>query len=204
MKYAAIDFETANYERASACALGIVVSDGQTITDEWYHLIRPPKMHFEENCMLVNHISPDMVEHEPEFPAFWEEVASRLEGTVVFAHNAPFDMGVLAATLDWYDLPAIHFRYGCTVKLSRMLWQDMENHRLNTVAGHLGFSFQHHQALADAQACAFIVHKALEKTEAATVEDMMAAAGQNLCRFQVKRTRKPAALFEESHGPFCD
>ncbi len=197
MKYAAIDFETANYERASACALGIVVSNGKGVTDEWYHLIRPPKMLFDPNCVRVNHIRPEMVEDEPEFPAFWADVARRLEGSVVFAHNAPFDMGVLAATLDRYDLPDLHFRYGCTVKLSRVLWRDMENHRLNTVAGLLGFSFQHHQALADARACAFIVQKALEKTEAATVEEMMEAAGQRLTGFHVKRTHRPAALFEE-------
>ena len=47
MKYAAIDFETANYERASACSLGIVISDGTKVTDRWHHLIRPPKMLFE-------------------------------------------------------------------------------------------------------------------------------------------------------------
>lgn len=197
MRYAAIDFETANYERASACSLGIVVSDGTRVTDEWYHLIRPPKMLFDEGCMRVNHIRPEMVEEEPEFPAFWEEIASRLEGRVVFAHNAPFDMGVLGAMLDWYDLPDLHFRYGCTVKLSRALWQDMGNHRLNTVAGLLGFSFQHHQALADAAACEYIVRAALKKTNTATVEDMMAAAGQKLTSFRVKRTHRPAALFEE-------
>lgn len=196
MKYAAIDFETANYERASACALGIVVSDGTRFTDEWYHLIRPPKMHFEETCMQVNHITPEMVENEPEFPAFWEEVVQRLEGSVVFAHNAPFDMGVLAAMLDWYELPSIHFRYGCTVKLSRMIWPGMENHRLNTVAGLLGFSFDHHQALADAEACSFIVQKALEATKAAAVEDMMALVGQRLTPFWVKRTQK-TELFGE-------
>lgn len=197
MKYAAIDFETANYERASACALGIVVSDGTQVTDRWYHLIRPPKMFFDANCVRVNHIHPEMVEEEPEFPAFWEEIARRLEGSVVFAHNALFDMGVLAATLDQYDLPDLHFRYGCTVKLSRALWKDMENHRLNTVAGLLGFSFQHHQALADAEACEYIVRKALEKTEAPTVEAMMEAAGQRLSLFHVKRTHRPAALFDE-------
>lgn len=197
MKYAAIDFETANYERASACSLGIVLSDGARVTDSWYRLIRPPKMEFDENCVMVNHIHPEMVAHEPEFPAFWEDIARRLEGTVVFAHNALFDMGVLGAMIDWYDLPDIHFRYGCTVKLSRALWKDMANHKLNTVAGRLGFSFQHHQALADAEACEYIVRKAIEETGAASVEALMEAAGQKLHPFAVKRTKKPISLFDE-------
>ena len=195
IKYAAIDFETANYTRASACSLGIVVSDGGKVTDEWYHLIRPPRMMFDTGCIAVNHIMPKMVEEEPEFPEFWKEIASRLEGTIVFAHNADFDMSVLAAMIDWYDLPNLHFRYGCTVKLSRKLWTDMANHKLNTVAGDLGFSFQHHQALADAEACEWIVRKALEKTKAPSIETMMETAGQKLNRFHVKRTKKADTLF---------
>ena len=60
-------------------------------------------MNFDPICMRVNGIYPDDVENEPAFPAFWKEVAERLEGSIVFAHNARFDMGVLASVLDVYD-----------------------------------------------------------------------------------------------------
>lgn len=183
MKYVAIDFETANPTRASACALGIVVSDGTAVTDSWYRLIRPPEMRFDPNCVRVNHIVPEMVEHEPEFPAFYEDVAARLEGAVVFAHNAGFDMSVLSAMLERYALPKPHFRYGCTVKLSRALWPNMTNHKLNTVAGNLGFDFQHHQALADAAACAYIVRCALRETGTADAKEMMRLCRQSLSDF---------------------
>ena len=113
----------------------------------------------------------------------------------MFAHNAPFDMGVLAGTIDYYDLPDIHFYWGDTVTLSRRLWKDMPNHRLNTVAGILGFSFHHHQALADAEACAFIVKKALEETKAASLSEMMESVGLTLHPFSIKRTHKPVSLF---------
>lgn len=83
----------------------------------------------------------------------WKEVAERLEGSIVFAHNARFDMGVLASVLDVYDLPDIHFLYGDTVAVSRMLWKELPNHKLDTVAGSLGYDFNHHQALDDARAC---------------------------------------------------
>ena len=39
MKYAAIDFETAYWGPGSACSLGISVSDGNEITEEWYRLL---------------------------------------------------------------------------------------------------------------------------------------------------------------------
>ena len=189
MKYAALDFETANASRASACALGIVISDGTTITDSWYRLIHPPEMKFDPNCVRVNHIEPDMVENEPEFPAFFRDISSLLTGHIVFAHNAGFDMAVLSAMLDRYGLPPISFRYACTVELSRALWPDMENHKLNTVANALGFTFPHHQALADAEACEFIVRSAIAETKTSDAVALMKQTHLPLKHFAVKRTQ---------------
>lgn len=186
--YAAIDFETAYWGPASACSLGIVISDGRQIVDEWYHLIQPASLDFNEGCVMVNGIYPEDVAEEERFPAFFEEIARRLEGTIVFAHNARFDMGVLASALDTYHLPDIHFLYGDTVALSRKLWADMKNHKLNTVAGGLGFDFRHHQALDDARACEYIVRKGLEESGSSTIEEMMMKTGQKLKKFAVKRS----------------
>lgn len=190
MKYAALDFETAYWGPANACSLGIVVSDGTKVIDEWYHLIRPLSMNFDAGCMRVNGIHPEDVAAEERFPAFWQDIADRLEGTIVFAHNARFDMGVLASAIDTYNLPDMHFLYGDTVVLSRKLWTDTVNHKLNTVAEALGFDFHHHQALDDARACEYIVRKALEKTELPSVEALMKATGQKLKPFAIDRGKK--------------
>lgn len=190
MKYAALDFETAYWGPANACSLGIVVSDGTKVIDEWYHLIRPLSMNFDAGCMRVNGIHPEDVVAEERFPAFWQDIADRLEGTIVFAHNARFDMGVLASAIDTYNLPDMHFLYGDTVVLSRKLWTDTVNHKLNTVAEALGFDFHHHQALDDARACEYIVRKALEKTELPSVEALMKATGQKLKPFAIDRGKK--------------
>lgn len=45
MKYTAIDFETAFWGKGNACSLGIVISDGSKLTDEWYDLIRLSLIH---------------------------------------------------------------------------------------------------------------------------------------------------------------
>lgn len=190
MKYAALDFETAYWGPANACSLGIVVSDGTKVIDEWYHLIHPFSMNFDAGCMRVNGIHPEDVAAEERFPAFWQDIADRLEGNIVFAHNARFDMGVLASAIDTYHLPDMHFLYGDTVVLSRKLWTDTVNHKLNTVAEALGFDFHHHQALDDARACEYIVRKALEKTELPSVEALMKATGQKLKPFAIDRGKK--------------
>lgn len=190
MKYAALDFETAYWGPANACSLGIVVSDGTKIIDEWYHLIQPLSLNFDAGCMRVNGIHPEDVAGEDRFPAFWKDIADRLEGNIVFAHNARFDMGVLASAIDTYHMPDMHFLYGDTVILSRKLWRDTVNHKLNTVAEALGFDFHHHQALDDARACEYIVRKALEQTELPSVEALMKATGQTLKPFAIDRGKK--------------
>lgn len=46
MEFTAIDFETANASRDSACAIGLVtVKDGRII-DEYYKLIKPKYIYF--------------------------------------------------------------------------------------------------------------------------------------------------------------
>lgn len=189
IRFAAIDFETAYWGRGNACALGIVVSDEEKVLDEWYTLIRPYSLTFDEGCSEVNGIYPEDVLDKEELPYFFEEIKKRIQGALVFAHNANFDMGVLGDGLDLYDLPLIPFKYGDTVPLSRVLWKDLDNHKLNTVAEHLGFDFHHHQALDDARACAFIVREALKKTGAHSIYNLMEQAGLKLSPFK-KKARK--------------
>ena len=39
--FAAIDFETANYERCSVCSVGVAIVRNLKITDTFYSLIKP-------------------------------------------------------------------------------------------------------------------------------------------------------------------
>ena len=45
-RYAALDFETADYGRDSACALSVVLVENERIVDSWTSLIRPPRREF--------------------------------------------------------------------------------------------------------------------------------------------------------------
>lgn len=195
MKYAAIDFETAFWGKGNACSLGIVISDGKKVIDEWYELIRPIHLNFDEECMRVNGIKPEDVKDKNEFPFYWDKIASLLDNTVVFAHNAPFDLGVLSNCIDQYELPSINCLCGDTVEISRKLWKDLKNHKLNTVAQSLGFEFNHHQALDDARACEWIVRHALLETNTDNVKDMMDIIKLKLKPFEIKRTHKQISLF---------
>ena len=154
-RFAAIDFETANNARDSACALGVVIVERGRIVDRLYALIRPPSREF-----LFTHIhglSWHDVKAAQRFDTVWAEMARALAGVeFLAAHNAPFDKGVLGACCESYDLAVPVQPFVCTVRLARAQW-DIRPTKLPDVCGYLGIDLRHHQADSDAEACAQIV-----------------------------------------------
>lgn len=62
MRYVAINFETANSHRASACALGIAVVEGTAITESRFWLIRPRELIFNPYNVFIHGITAQGVE----------------------------------------------------------------------------------------------------------------------------------------------
>jgi len=52
-------------------------------------------------------------------------------------------------------------KYICTYKTATKVWEELENHKLDTVCRHLKFDFKHHDATEDALACAKILISAM-------------------------------------------
>ena len=160
MKLVGLDFETANPNSGSICAVGAaLLEDGKlTKTCEW--LVRP---HASVDWMLPKFTEIHGIEYlelreSPEFPEIWDSLKGvLLSGECVIAHNAQFDLRHLKCALKLYSLPAIAFPYACSLEISRDHLPDLPSHTLDSVAAHFGFTFKHHDALDDAIACARIV-----------------------------------------------
>lgn len=162
MKFTVIDFETANGRRNSACALGIVMVDDKRIVEKSVHLIKPHDMQFASMNISIHGIYPEDVVNEPTFDVLYQNIFKcRLENQLVIAHNASFDMSVLRACLDLYNLPYPQLNYICTVKVAQKQWPFLRRHSLDVVSEYLGFEFKHHDAFDDARACANILLKAM-------------------------------------------
>lgn len=189
MEFVAIDFETANRQYDSACSLAAVTVSGNEVVKEAYSLIRPPTMEFDPNHVAIHQITPDMVEQKPTFDQLWERVYTHLEGKIVVAHFANFDIRVLRTTLHTYHIPWPSLQYACTVEISRRVWPELPNHKLNTMGEFLGRSFQHHQALDDARVCAAIVQAAAEKTGTSSMEELLDTIGLGLKSFRTAGRR---------------
>lgn len=159
LNFTAIDFETANGSPASPCAVGLSkVRDGRVV-DELALLFRPPWPHdwFATGNIQVHGITPEQVADAPDFVDALPELLLFLEDDTLVAHNAGFDMKVLVAAASEvkFDLP--NFSYACSLQMARKTY-NLDSYRLPAVAYAAGHEeFSHHDALADADACAKIV-----------------------------------------------
>ncbi|MBU9713053.1 3'-5' exonuclease [Evansella tamaricis] len=150
MDFVAIDFETANQNRSSVCSVGLVVVKEGKITKEYYQLVKPSDLYFDPICVRIHGITATDVEDAPSFQSVWGEISHLLDGNLVIAHNASFDMSVLRKSLDECGVDYPSFAYNCTVNVSKKTWHGLHSYSLNNVAEHLQIQFKHHHALEDA------------------------------------------------------
>ncbi len=157
--FVAIDFEIANPERTSICSVGCVkVVDG-VIADTFYELVRPvPNFYYRGFTAIHGIIAADTAESDT-FDAVWPKMKSFIGNLPVVAHNAPFDSGCLRATLKYYGFSRLDNEFYCTLQAARRAIPRSlcASFSLPSLAGFLGIPFNnHHNALADAEACAKI------------------------------------------------
>jgi DNA polymerase III subunit epsilon len=153
--FLALDFETADHGRDSACSIGIVRVESRRIVAREHRLIRPPRRGFV--FTYIHGIAWSHVAEAPTFSAVWRSLAPVLAGADFFvAHNASFDRSVLHACCDAAGLARPALRFECTMKLARAHWQ-LHPTTLPDVCRHLRIPLRHHHALSDAEACARIM-----------------------------------------------
>lgn len=155
--FAAIDFETANNERSSVCSVGLVIVRGGEIVDRFYSLINPEPDYFTYWCTRVHGLTNKDTDDAPVFPEVWKRVEPMISGLPLVAHNSRFDEGCLKAVFRVYCMDYPDYVFHDTLCASRKVFKYLPDHQLQTVAAVCGYRLDnHHHALADAEACAWI------------------------------------------------
>jgi len=145
--FTAIDFETATGIRNSICQIGICrVKNGEIVYKNSI-LVQPPGNEYSKFNIQIHGIRPSMTKNEPFFLDVWNEIKPLIEDQLVIAHNTDFDVDCLRATLNFYYLPFPVFETYCTYKSSGLGLADLTE----SLDVEL---LKHHDALADATACA--------------------------------------------------
>lgn len=182
LNFAAIDFETANSNRGSACSVGMVrIRDG-AITESESFLIRHDESlgGFGHHNIMVHGITPEMIDaaDAPEWDESLERIIRFIGSDSVVAHNAGFDSSVIRTATELAGLAQPHMSFHCSVKLARRKFPESPNHKLNTLAEYLGLgNFNHHDAAADALMSAMICIETANRFGFDSFEIMMKKSG---------------------------
>ncbi len=98
-RFAVVDVETTglyNSDRIVEVAVVTLAPDGM-IVDEWDTLVNPQR---DVGPVHIHRITPSMVSAAPTFEEISVALAARLDGSVLVAHNLPFDARMLTNEFD--------------------------------------------------------------------------------------------------------
>lgn len=174
--YCVLDLETTGFSATTEkiTEVGIMkVKDGEVI-DQFSCFVNPEK-HIPQRVTEVTNITDDMVKDAETIEQVFPKILEFIEGSVLVAHNAPFDMGFLkqnAKTLGY----EFDYTYLDTLSLAKDLFPDYKKYKLGKIAENLGIKVEvAHRALDDVDTTVKVFNvmiDMLKKRGAETVDDI--------------------------------
>lgn len=192
--FVVFDLETTG-AKAPPCRvieIGAYLVKGGRIAGEFRSLVNP-EASIPPFISSLTGITDAMVSNAPVFSEVAPQFLEFLGDSVLVAHNIGFDLHFLN-----HEVGRVYedYRVGsaslCTVQLSRGLVQNVENHKLKTMAEHFSVPLvNHHRADEDAKATAQVFIKLLDDLRSRGVETLGAA--RRFCRLKHYAKRTEAA-----------
>jgi len=175
-----VDLETTGWEpeEATITEIGAVLVCGGRVRAQFSSLVNPGGAIPEQVATLTG-ISDAMVASAPPLSDVLAGFLSFARGSVLAAHNAPFDVAFLTAACKACDLPWPEFQVLDTVELAHRVLgeEEVADCKLATLAAHFDTRIKpRHRALPDALATADVL-TALLRRLAATGVSTLAEAG---------------------------
>jgi len=128
--------------------IGAIKLNAMGVVDQFSSLVTTD-IELTDDIIKLTGISPDMLVGQPTINQVLPEFLAFIEGSVLVAHNAEFDMSMLKAACSRQGID-LEWPCFCTLKMARQLLPDLENKKLDTLAAHYGLSFEaRHRAIGD-------------------------------------------------------
>lgn len=180
VRFAVVDVETSglSVRRHRVLQVGVVriESDG-TVIDRWSSLVRPRwRWWCRVGPQWLHGIDRRSLRRAPRACDVHEELVRRLDGCVVVAHNARFDLAFLQAFSERLGRSLPVPATLCTLSLSRQLDPERRHsHTLAAICDRYEVSLvRPHDALADADATAAVLRHLLAAHRITTAEQVHA------------------------------
>ena len=147
----------------------VKIKNGEII-DQFESFANPHKP-LTATIINLTSITDDMLQDAPEVEAVLKRFHRWTEDAILVAHNASFDMGFLNVGYKKVGLEKAANPVIDTLELGRLLYPELKNHRLNTLAKKLDVELtQHHRAIYDAEATGYIFLKMLRDAAEKEIE----------------------------------
>ncbi len=176
------DTETTGFSPANdrLVELGAVkVRDGKKLGEKTW-LINPQRYipYYVQN---VHHITPDMVKDRPTFAQIYPEFLEFIDGSVLIAHNAPFDVRFISAEAGRNGMPAPKNAVLDSLVLFRTWYPDLPSHRVEDLINLFDIStdgLQEHRATDDSLFVYYAIQKEMERrSEEPRFQELLKSAG---------------------------
>lgn len=160
--YIAIDFETANKNRVSVCAIGIVFIKGYSIVHKIHHLIKPPDSEiFSQRHINIHGITEEDVNDALNFEDLWNiDFVKYLNDNLVVFHNASMDLSNLKNLFSYYEIEYYNIQWIDTMYLAEKTGNPK---KLVDLAAKFNINIEsHHDPLSDAKVCGEIFNELID------------------------------------------
>lgn len=151
-----IDFETANQNRISACALGLVFIKNDRIAYQTSFHIKPPKSEkFSNRNIGIHGITAEDVDYAMTFDELWDcELSTYFNKNLIVFHNASMDLSVLRNLFEYYSIEDFEIKYLDTMQLAEKTGNPK---KLSELAKKFDIEYiDKHNPEEDAKVCAYV------------------------------------------------
>lgn len=184
---------------AEICELaGVKWRDGKEV-GTFSTLLKPSRPMTIDNIQ-IHGISNQMVENAPHIKDKIAEFHEFVQGCVLIAHHAPFDLGFVAVEFERAGLKLPELPIVCSSLLARKTIEETPDHRLQTLVQHFNIDGgQAHRALDDARACLYVALKCLSRMED-SLNGITQSGQMSFDANSAQKTLSLDAIFERQGG----
>ena len=163
--FVAVDLETTGleFEKDEIIEVALVRFENGVPTENVDYLVKPTTAVLRPFIESLTGITNADIADAPDFASVAGSICSFIGDLPIVAHNATFDSKFLKNTMEKVGIPFDHAVWD-SLTLSRIAFQDVPNHRLDTLTQELNIERSRaHRALPDAEACGKLFVMSYEK-----------------------------------------
>ena len=164
--FVALDLETTglDFEKDEIIEVALVRFENGEPKENLDFLVKPSSAELRPFIETLTGINKADLESAPDFATVAGQICTFIGDLPIVAHNALFDSKFLKQTFTKVGISYDSHVFWDSLTLSRIAFQDVPNHRLDTLVQELNIERSRaHRALPDADACGRLFVKALEK-----------------------------------------